>query len=236
MKAAILLLTLSLASQSIADEASAIATLEQSVKSPSNLRVNKNDDGQVIGIRVNAPGISNEELDLFNELPHLETLTISHAGYGPEGKTGVDFSGVSQLSEHPSLRYFSAGGAVGKEYLAALAELTNVPELYVQTTNSVDADWAPIGTMKHLTYLGIRVRNNRMNSLTSGFLEHLMPLENLERFLLSEMTFEDAAPFVKFVTSRPNLSELTIRRCELSDSALSEIRAAKPDLEIVIKD
>lgn len=219
-----------------ADEAAVLAKLERSVSSPKSFSARRDRaSGALVEIRLNAPDLKNGDLALFNELKTLQRLTISHAGYAKGKKTGVDFSGVALLRKHPSLRYFSAGGAVGKPYLAALAQLTNVPELYVQTTASVDADWAPIGTMRHLTYLGIRVRNDRMSKLTEGMFRRLMPLKNLERFLLSEMTFRDPMLFVKFITTRPKLQQLSIRRCtKLPQSALDAIHTAMPDLEIEI--
>ena len=220
------------------DETSALARLEQSVSSPKSLRVTRDkQDGTVREIRVNAPHLHNDDLALFNEFPRLERLTISHAGYGGGKKTGVDFSGVKHLTDHPSLIYFSAGGAVGKPYLAALPNLTKVKELYIQTTNSRDEDWVPIGTMHHLTYLGIRVRNERMSKLTGMMFKHLMGLENLERFKLSEMTFrDDSTLFVTFITTRPKLRELVISRSNLPEASLARIREAKPDLEIVIQE
>lgn len=224
-----------------ADEADVIARLENSLAKPENLGLTRDKtDGTVREIRVNAPNLTNEDIAVFLEFPKLERLTISHAGYGPEGKTGVDFSGVAVLKDHPSLQFFSAGGAVGKEYLAALPALTNVDELYIQTTSSLDPDWAPIGAMDHLTYLGIRVRNDRMSKLTSAMFEQLMGLNGLKRFMLSEMTFGEKGggpePFVKFVTTRPNLKELIVRRSNLPDAALAEIHAAMPELKITIQD
>ncbi|QDT37613.1 hypothetical protein [Stratiformator vulcanicus] len=215
-----------------ADDATALARLKEKVPEP---RVGKNRQGEIVQISVNAPNLTNEELALFNQFQHLQKLTISHAGYKKGGKTGVDFSGVAALKDHPSLKYFSAGGAIGKEYLKALSQLSNIDELYIQTTNSMDEDWAPIGEMTHLTYLGVRVRNDRMSKLSEGFFPHLMPLDNLERFLLSEMTFKDPQPFVDFVISRPNLKQLTLRKSKLPEASLAEIRKAKPDLEIVEK-
>lgn len=197
-----------------------------------NPRIKKNKAGKIVEIAVNAPDFSNEDIAIFNDFPDLERLTISHAGYSKNKKTGVDYSGVAVLGEHPTLDYFSAGGAVGKEYLAALPALKNISQLYIQTTHSVDADWAPIGKMQHLAYLGVRVRNDRMSEMTEAFFEHLMPLENLETFFLSEMTFTNPALFVEFVTSRPQLTTLVLRRCNLSDEALADIREAKPELEI----
>lgn len=239
MKSLCLLLTfLTACLTTRADESGALARLEASVASPNGVGINRNKDGSVREIRINAPALTNDEIAIFNEFPNLERLTISHAGYADGKKTGVDFSGVRSLADHPALTFFSAGGAVGKEYLAALPALTQITELYVQTTHSVDADWVPIGTMTHLTYLGIRVRNDRMSELTGAMFVHLMPLDNLEKFLLSEMTFDgESEAFVEFVTSRPMLSELTLRRCQqLPDEALAEIRAAKPDLKIQIAD
>lgn len=90
--------------------------------------------------------------------------------------------------------------------------------------------------MTHLTYLGIRVRNKGMSKLTSGFFKELMTLDNLERFLLSEMILEDPAPFIEFVVSRPKLQELTIRRSEFDPAILETIRKAKPELEIVVEE
>ena len=221
-----------------ADEAAVVAKLEKVVKSPKSLRLKKDrKTGKVVELALNAPDLQNSDLAIFNELKHLQRLTISHAGYANGKKSGVDFSGVAVLKEHPSLRYFSAGGAVGKEYLAALAKLRNVPELYIQTTHSLDADWQPIGAMTHLKYLGIRVRNDRMSKLTEGMFGHLKPLKNLERFMVSEMTFKHPQPFVDLVTALPKLKELTIRRCVgLPDAALTLIRSAKPDVAIVIVD
>lgn len=220
----------------LAGEAEALARLNASLREGREASVSKNASGEVTEIRINAPKLTNEDLALFNDFPKLERLTISHAGYGDGKKTGVDFSGVAALADHPALSYFSAGGAVGKPYLDALAEL-RVPELYIQTTHTVDSDWAAIGTMKHLTYLGMRVRNDRMSELTDAVFEQLMPLENLERFFLSEMTFEGPpTAFLRFVTSRPKLKELTLRRTALSESVLAEIRKAKPELEIVMKE
>ena len=231
-------LFLALSAPLFGDESSALARLKKSVSSEKSVGVSKNKDGEVREIRVNAPAITNDEIALFNQFPKLERLTISHAGYGSDGKTGVDFSGVKHLATHPSLYYFSAGGALGKNYLAALPALKNVTELYVQTTHSVDADWKPVGSMTHLIYLGIRVRNDRMSKLTGAMFEQLTSLDNLERFLLSEMTFDgDSEAFVKFVTTRPKLRELALRRCSgLPESALAEIRAAKPNLKIEIKE
>ena len=217
---------------SSAEESAALSALEAKVENP---RIKKDRSGRVVEVAVNGPDFSNEDLALFNEFPHLERLTISHAGYAGEKKTGVDFSGVALLKLHPSLDYFSAGGAVGKAYLAALPALTNISELYIQTTHSVDADWAPIGKMTHLSYLGIRVRNDRMSQMTDAFFQHLLPLNNLESFLLSEMTFTDPAAFVTFVTSRPKLTTLILRRCNLRDEILARIRTAMPELEIEIR-
>jgi len=221
-----------------ADEAALLAKLEDSMRGEP--RIQRNDDGEVIGIALNGPDLSNEDLALFNEFVSLEKLTISHAGYGgkrPKGEklTGVDFSGVKALKDHPSLRYFSAGGAVGRPYLEGLSELKQLPELYIQTTSTVDEDWEPIGELTQLEYLGVRVRNDRMNKLTSDFLKHLMPLKNLERFLLSEMIVKDPAPLVEFVTTRPKLEVLQISRCEIPESAMEAIRKAKPELEIEVK-
>lgn len=221
-----------------ADEAAALARLERSVSSAKSLSVTKDrKTGAVIEIRVNAPDLRNDDLGLFNEIPTLRRLTISHAGYRQGGKTGVDFSGVAVLSRHPSLRYFSAGGAVGRAYLAALAKLTNITELYVQTTHSVDTDWAPIGTLHQLTYLGVRVRNDRMSKLTEGMFTPLTGLRNLEHFLVSEMTFREVAPLVKLAASCPRLKQLTLRRCQgLSAADLDSLRRAKSGLELVISD
>ncbi len=231
----ILLFALAAPAATSAGEATAVAKLEASVRSPKSIRIAKNDEGAVTSIRLNGPALTNEDLTIFLQFPKLESLTISHAGYANGKKSGVDFSGIAVLADHPSLRNFSAGGAVGKPYLDALAKLENVPELYIQTTHTVDDDWAAIGTMTHLTYLGVRVRNDRMSKLTEGFFAHLMPLENLERFLLSEMTFTDPAPFVEFVTTRPKLQELIIRRSPLPESTLTQIREAKPNLTITLK-
>ena len=221
-----------------ADEAAALAKLRASVRSEDSLQVNRDKaTGKIKEIRLNGPALQNEDLALFNQFIKLERITISHAGYGFGKKTGVDFSGVEVLKDHPSLQYFSAGGAVGKPYLEALSKLTNIQELYIQTTSSLDQDWAAIGTMKHLTYLGIRVRNDRMSKLTGNMFEHLLPLENLEHFLLSEMTFKDDwEPFMKFILSRHNLKQLSFRRSNLPEEQLAKIRKAKPNLEIIIKD
>jgi len=223
----------------VADESAALKKLRASIEGEPNIK--RNDAGAIIAISLNAPDLTNEDLALFNEFEALERLTISHAGYAGlrdkgNKKTGVDFSGVRHLKAHPSLNYFSAGGAVGAEYLEGLAELDQVTELYIQTTNSTDEDWAPIGLMEHLTYLGIRVRNDRMSQLTDDLFLQLMPLRNLERFLLSEMTFEDPATFVEFIVSRPKLEELIIRRSNLSEQALATIREAKPELAIQVRD
>ena len=217
----------------LADEASPLAKLEAKVEKP---RITKDKEGRIIQIAVNGPDFSNEDLALFNGFPHLQKLTISHAGYARGKKTGVDYSGVALLKDHPSLEFFSAGGAVGKEYLAALPALTNISELYIQTTSSVDEDWAPIGEMDHLVYLGIRVRNGRMNQLTEGFFEHIEGLENLERFLLGEMTFKDFNPFLDLLATYPKLSELTLRRCEIPEGALDRLKARFPKLVIEVVD
>ncbi len=217
-----------------ADEAAALAKLTGSVSHPP--RVQRDAAGEIIEISVNAPDLSDDDLALFNEFKSLKRLSISHAGYSPRGKTGVGFSGVRHLKAHPSLEFFSAGGNIGKEFLAGLAELDNVPEIYLRTTTGVDADWEPLGTMTHLTYLGILVRNERMNKLTDEFFLHLMPLENLERLSVRAMTFRDPAPFVRFVTSRPKLRELTVSKSNLPQPAIAAIRAAMPDLDIQIED
>ncbi len=228
--------TLALSTSSLrADEAAVIAKLEKA-NGGKPLTMKRNADGSAKEISMNMPDLTNEDLALFNQLTKLERLTISHAGY-VKGKEAKDrtFAGVAALKAHPSLKYFSAGGAVGKEYLAALAQLTNIPELYIQTTHSVDADFAPVGTMKHLTYLGIRVRNDRMSKLTDRLFDQLTGLEKLERFLLSEMTFTDSGSFVKFITTRPKLKELEIKSSPtLPESALNAIRKAKPGLKIII--
>ncbi len=233
MKRFLLALALSLPLVALADEAAALARLQQSVSKPDELNVKRHADGSAQEIRLNSPDLTNEDLALFNQLPKLERLTISHAGY-VKGKPLKDrtFAGVSALQSHPSLKYFSAGGAIGKEYLAALAQLKNAPELYIQTTHSSDADWAPIGTMKHLTFLGIRVRNDRTKTLTDHLFDQFTGLDNLERFLLSEMTFTDPAPFVKFITALPKLKELEIRSSNLPDTARAAIAKAKPGLKI----
>lgn len=88
--------------------------------------------------------------------------------------------------------------------------------------------------MEHLTRLAMRVRNDRMNKLTDNLFKHLMPLENLQHFLVSEMTFKNPAPFVEFIITRPDLKELVIRRSNLPESALASIREAKPDLKIEV--
>ena len=99
----------------------------------------------------------------------------------------------------------------------------------------MDADFAPIGKMKHLTYLGIRVRNDRMSKLTDRVFDQLTGLRKLERFLLSEMIFGDPGSFVKFVTTRPKLKDLEIRSSPtLPESALNAIRKANPGLKITI--
>lgn len=242
MKTTLLLFALALtfaggvfADRAVADETSALAKLRQSVDEPKDLKVTLDRNGRAKEISVNGPNLTNDDLALFNEFSQLERLTISHAGYSGQGKTGVSFAGVAQLKAHPTLKYFSAGGAIGKEFLAALPALTNVPELYVQTTHSADADWAPVGTMKHLTYLGIRVRNDLKGSkLTDHLFDQLLPLVELERLLISEMTFNDPAPFVKFVTTRPKLRELTLKNSNLSPAALAEIRQSMPKLEIIV--
>ncbi len=218
-----------------ADEAAALAKLTDSVARPPN--VQRDAVGEIIGISVNAPDLNDDDMSLFNDFKSLKRLTISHAGYSARGKTGVGFSGVRHLKAHPSLEFFSAGGNIGKEFLAGLAALDNVPEIYIQTTISVDQDWAPIGTMTHLTYLGMRVRNDRKNtkSPTDDVFLHLMPLENLERVLVSEMTFKEPAPFVRFVTTRPKLRELTVRQSNLPETAIAAIRAAMPDLDLKIE-
>ncbi len=110
-----------------------------------------------------------------------------------------------------------------------------MPGIYIQTTTGVDEDWAPIGTMTHLTYLGMRVRNDRMNKLTDEVFLQLMPLENLERIFVTEMTFKDPSPFVRFVTSRPKLRELTVAKSNLPEPAIAAIRAAMPDLALKIE-
>jgi len=236
MKLLMVCLMLVCSTQTFADESSALTKLQNSVSKPKSLSIKRNDANQIVEIRVNGPDLTNEDLALFNEFTKLERLTISHAGYGKNGKTGVDFSGIAQLKDHPTLDYFSAGGAVGEEYLKALSKLENISSLYVQTTSTVDSNWGPIGTMKHLTYLGIRVRNKRMSKLTSAMFKQLMSLDNLESFFLSEMTFGDPDPFVEFVVSRPNLKELTIRRSNLPEEDLDRIKQAKPDLEIIVKE
>jgi len=205
-------------------------------------RISRNDSGDIVAIGLNGPDLTNEDLAMFLGFPALEKLTISHAGYapGPDGKTrrtGVDFSGLAVLKDHPTLRFFSAGGLLGREYLEALSQLSNVTELYVQTTQTEDADWAAIGEMEQLTYLGIRVRNKRGGGgLSNAFFENLTKLENLERFLLSEMFMEDSEPFVEFVTSRPKLQELEVRRSELPEGTLDSIRKARPNLKIEMVD
>lgn len=221
-----------------ADEAAVMAKLRDSVDKATSVRVKKErKSGHVIELALNAPDLRNDDLQIFNQLPHLKRLTISHAGYARGKKSGVDFSGVAQLKNHPTLQYFSAGGAIGKEYLAALAQLDNISELYIQTTHSLDADWQPIGTMTHLKYLGIRVRNDRMSKLTEAMFPYLKPLKNLERFMVSEMTFKNPQPFLDLIISLPKLRELTIRRCvNFPESALTLLRRAKPDLAIEILD
>ena len=215
-----------------------ITKLEKSVTSPKSVRFKKDrQSGHIIELALNAPDLQNDELKIFNQLPYLKRLTISHAGYAKGKKSGVDFSGVVHLRSHPTLEYFSAGGAIGKEYLAALAKLENISELYVQTSHSLDADWQPIGTMTHLKYLGIRVRNDRMSKLTEAMFPHLKTLVNLERFMVREMTFKNPQPFVDLVVSLPQLKGLTIRRCmNLPKSAVDAIRRAKPGLAIEIRD
>ncbi len=59
-----------------------------------------------------------------------------------------------------------AGLRLGKPYRRGLAALDNVPQIYIQTTTSVDGDWKPIGTMTDLTNLRMRVKNDRMNKST----------------------------------------------------------------------
>ena len=221
-----------------ADEAAVLNKLRGTVDKPQTVRVKRDrETGNIVELALNAPDLQNDDLRLFNQLPHLKRLTISHAGYAKGKKTGVDFSGVIHLRKHPSLDYFSAGGAVGKEYLAALAQLINITELYIQTTHSVDADWKPIGTMTHLRYLGIRVRNDRMSNLTEGMFVHLKPLKNLDHFLLSEMTFKDPQPLIDFVVTNRKLKKLTLRRCvNFPRDARDAIRRSHPDLQIEIRD
>ena len=90
---------------------------------------------------------------------------------------------------------------------------------------------------KHLTYLGVRIHNGRMSKLTGKLFAHLMPLENLESFLLIEMTFkEDSEHFLQFILSRPKLQQLTFRQSNLPEAQLAKIRQAKPNLEIIFND
>lgn len=192
--------------------------------------------GMITEIAVNAPDFRNEDLVRFNEFKHLKKLTISHAGYASGKKTGVDFSGVAHLKDHPTLTYFSAGGAVGKEYLVAVSKLTNISELYIQTTHTVDQDWAPIGKMTQLRFLGIRVRNDRMSNLSDAFFKHLKGLKNLERMLVSEMMFEDPTEFHVLISSLPKLRELEIRRSNLSTDNVTKLRQAHPKLRVTISD
>lgn len=229
-----LLLTLLLVSVTAlhAGEAEVLATME--ARFGLKLNVKRHADGSAKEISVNRPNLPNEDIALFNQLTKLERLTISHAGYanGKPSKT-QNMAGVGVLKEHPSLRYLSCGGEVATEYLAALPQLTNIPELYIQTTHSVDADFAPIGGMKHLKYLGIRIRNDRMSKLTDHVFDQLGGLTGLEHFLLSEMTFTDPAPFIKFITALPRLKQLEIKASPtLPESALDAIRKAKSGLKI----
>jgi Leucine-rich repeat (LRR) protein len=181
--------------------------------------------------RLNLRGtkITDSTLQLLNRLPFLESLDIGFAQ--------VTDSGIAQLAL-PNLKDLSIGGNkltdAGLQALRQMPGLTSLDLSGAQRTDSglwsvslTESGLDAISTLKDLRHLRLSGE-----AISARGLEKLRGLSKLERLDLQscQRVNDDAVAVLKIF---PALRVVDVTASKITEKALSDLRQAKPGLDVV---
>lgn len=193
--------------------------------------VELDDQGRIVLVTHREGGFKNDDLRLFSDLEHIETLRILGGEIQMSGGTvppKVTDEGLAHLSGLTSLKKLNLSNTgVTDDGMPHLGQLTNLEQLVLTGTGISDAGLEHLANLRRLRYLDLS-----STRVTDAGLPGLEVLPNLHTLDIHSTAVTDAG--LEHVKQMKGLAVLDITDCPgISDAAIEEIRKTLPKCDVV---
>jgi Leucine-rich repeat (LRR) protein len=171
-------------------------------------------------ILIESTPLDNEDLDVLIDVPGLKVLHLDHAD------NTISDAGLAQIAKLTQLEQLRIrGGSIGDKGLKALATMPHLKVLNLPQGRFTDAGLAQLKTLPKLQML--RIGSARV---TDAGIAELKDFPSLARVHLIDIPITDLG--LVHLQGIPRLESLYLDGANISDAAVDQLFAKRPDLHV----